>query len=362
MLEAPDDIFTFGFNPSNPNHIAGGCLNGQVRKRCMHVCSFEIVTWIFFVCCCANSQESVCPCLDMVGLLFCCLFVSVLLWLLIHAIGVVHTLIKLLSCPLSVYWSHLSTHACTLYLGVSNNLHSHIQKIGFGLIIIVHWSVSKQITPETGYWCKRLHVCIWVHVFFIGCYCGFPVPWCIVILLLLVRLPFLTRCKKSSHALRTSVQTKRCNMGTTQAMQHNLNVNGMQCYISVIPKCTPGGYVGRLNHRLHPSSLLVLPEDDRICLWVCLSNAGGWSSLSESWTVCLEILLWKMYTKWTLTLFLLSVVFLVLAGHSVGYLCIWGSSSQSEGEQAWWQEQDGGNQTVWISVAGIPTLFTVFLC
>jgi WD40 repeat protein len=30
MLEAPDDIFTFQFNPSNPNHIAGGCLNGQV--------------------------------------------------------------------------------------------------------------------------------------------------------------------------------------------------------------------------------------------------------------------------------------------------------------------------------------------
>lgn len=30
MLEAPDDIFSFAFNPNEPNILAGGCLNGQV--------------------------------------------------------------------------------------------------------------------------------------------------------------------------------------------------------------------------------------------------------------------------------------------------------------------------------------------
>ncbi|EDV22170.1 uncharacterized protein TRIADDRAFT_29120 [Trichoplax adhaerens] len=30
MLEAPDDIFCFKFNPSDPNLVAGGCINGQV--------------------------------------------------------------------------------------------------------------------------------------------------------------------------------------------------------------------------------------------------------------------------------------------------------------------------------------------
>ena len=30
LLEAPDDIFSFKFNPSDPNIIAGGCINGQV--------------------------------------------------------------------------------------------------------------------------------------------------------------------------------------------------------------------------------------------------------------------------------------------------------------------------------------------
>ncbi|XP_066297797.1 dynein axonemal intermediate chain 3-like [Branchiostoma lanceolatum] len=30
LLEAPDDIFSFQFNPSDPNIIAGGCINGQV--------------------------------------------------------------------------------------------------------------------------------------------------------------------------------------------------------------------------------------------------------------------------------------------------------------------------------------------
>ena len=30
MLEAPDDIYSFAFNPNEPNILAGGCLNGQV--------------------------------------------------------------------------------------------------------------------------------------------------------------------------------------------------------------------------------------------------------------------------------------------------------------------------------------------
>ncbi|GFS17212.1 WD repeat-containing protein 63 [Elysia marginata] len=30
ILEAPDDIFSFAFNPTDPNHIVGGCLNGQI--------------------------------------------------------------------------------------------------------------------------------------------------------------------------------------------------------------------------------------------------------------------------------------------------------------------------------------------
>ena len=30
LLEAPDDIFSFAFNPNEPNIIAGGCINGQV--------------------------------------------------------------------------------------------------------------------------------------------------------------------------------------------------------------------------------------------------------------------------------------------------------------------------------------------
>ncbi|XP_058964872.1 dynein axonemal intermediate chain 3-like [Pocillopora verrucosa] len=30
LLEAPDDIFSFKFNPSDPNIIAGGCINGQI--------------------------------------------------------------------------------------------------------------------------------------------------------------------------------------------------------------------------------------------------------------------------------------------------------------------------------------------
>ncbi|CAJ0953911.1 unnamed protein product [Ranitomeya imitator] len=30
MLECPDDIYCFQFCPSDPNIIAGGCMNGQV--------------------------------------------------------------------------------------------------------------------------------------------------------------------------------------------------------------------------------------------------------------------------------------------------------------------------------------------
>lgn len=30
LLEAPDDIFSFAFSTSDPNVIAGGCINGQV--------------------------------------------------------------------------------------------------------------------------------------------------------------------------------------------------------------------------------------------------------------------------------------------------------------------------------------------
>jgi hypothetical protein len=32
LLEPPDDICSFKFNPSDPNIIAGGCINGQVNK------------------------------------------------------------------------------------------------------------------------------------------------------------------------------------------------------------------------------------------------------------------------------------------------------------------------------------------
>ena len=30
LLEAPDDIMSFRFSPTDPNIIVGGCLNGQV--------------------------------------------------------------------------------------------------------------------------------------------------------------------------------------------------------------------------------------------------------------------------------------------------------------------------------------------
>jgi hypothetical protein len=30
LLEAPDDIYSFQFCPTDPNIIAGGCMNGQV--------------------------------------------------------------------------------------------------------------------------------------------------------------------------------------------------------------------------------------------------------------------------------------------------------------------------------------------
>jgi len=34
FLEAPDDIACFHYNPTNPNIIAGGCMNGQVSQIC----------------------------------------------------------------------------------------------------------------------------------------------------------------------------------------------------------------------------------------------------------------------------------------------------------------------------------------
>lgn len=37
MLESPDDIFCFEFCPSDPNIIAGGCINGQVVRNCLQV-------------------------------------------------------------------------------------------------------------------------------------------------------------------------------------------------------------------------------------------------------------------------------------------------------------------------------------
>ncbi len=30
MLEAPDNVYSFAFSPTEPNIIAGGCANGQV--------------------------------------------------------------------------------------------------------------------------------------------------------------------------------------------------------------------------------------------------------------------------------------------------------------------------------------------
>ena len=30
LLEGPDDISCFKFNPTNPNIVAGGCINGQL--------------------------------------------------------------------------------------------------------------------------------------------------------------------------------------------------------------------------------------------------------------------------------------------------------------------------------------------
>lgn len=30
LLEAPDDVMCFKFNPTDPNIVAGGCINGQV--------------------------------------------------------------------------------------------------------------------------------------------------------------------------------------------------------------------------------------------------------------------------------------------------------------------------------------------
>lgn len=40
MLESPDDIFCFKFCPSDPNIIAGGCINGQVL---MNIFSYSLM-------------------------------------------------------------------------------------------------------------------------------------------------------------------------------------------------------------------------------------------------------------------------------------------------------------------------------
>lgn len=34
VLEAPFDVFSFGFNPAKPEIITGGLHNGQVRRKC----------------------------------------------------------------------------------------------------------------------------------------------------------------------------------------------------------------------------------------------------------------------------------------------------------------------------------------
>ena len=41
VLEAPEDIYTFKFNPTDPNIVAAGCINGQVIG---YVFSFKILT------------------------------------------------------------------------------------------------------------------------------------------------------------------------------------------------------------------------------------------------------------------------------------------------------------------------------
>ena len=49
LLEAPDDIFSFKFNPSDPNIIAGGCINGQVCGRLLRTLLTKVVQTIFFL-------------------------------------------------------------------------------------------------------------------------------------------------------------------------------------------------------------------------------------------------------------------------------------------------------------------------
>jgi len=40
LLEAPDDILCFKFNPSDPNIICAGCINGQVRKYLLSLLAY----------------------------------------------------------------------------------------------------------------------------------------------------------------------------------------------------------------------------------------------------------------------------------------------------------------------------------
>ena len=42
VLEAPEDIYCFKFNPTDPNIVAAGCINGQVMGRsCFFIFDFK---------------------------------------------------------------------------------------------------------------------------------------------------------------------------------------------------------------------------------------------------------------------------------------------------------------------------------
>jgi hypothetical protein len=45
VLESPHEVFAFQINPLNPNVIAGGCYNGQVRGGWV-VCACACVCWL----------------------------------------------------------------------------------------------------------------------------------------------------------------------------------------------------------------------------------------------------------------------------------------------------------------------------
>ncbi len=43
FLEAPCDVFTFAFSPTEPNIVAGGCINGQIALWDIHEYEDRIV-------------------------------------------------------------------------------------------------------------------------------------------------------------------------------------------------------------------------------------------------------------------------------------------------------------------------------